>query len=64
MGDLHKRDIIIVVYFIISSVDFECSYHLSWCEVLQRKGTQLLIVDNRGQKLFSRCSQCCESRQS
>lgn len=61
MGDLHTRDIIIVVYFIISSVDCEYSYHLSWCEVLQRKGTQLLFLRNRGQDLFWRCSRCCES---
>lgn len=61
MGD-HTRDIIIVVYFIILSVDCEYSYHFSWCEVLQRKGTRLLFVNNRGQELFWRCSQCCESR--
>lgn len=51
MGDLYTRDIIIVVYFIISSVDCECSYHSSSCEVPQRKGTQLLFLRNRGQDL-------------
>lgn len=44
------RDIIIIViiavYFIISSDDCEYFYHLSWCEVLQRKGTWLLFVNN------------------
>lgn len=53
--------IIIAVYFIISSDYCEYFYHLSWCEVLQRKGTWLLFVNNWGQELFWRCSQCCES---
>lgn len=48
MGDLYMRDIIVIiaVYFIISSDDCEYFYHLSWCEVLQRKVTWLLFVNN------------------